>query len=203
MFVKINTNALFRVNFIWKQKYQYGAGISILIFYLFQLVENDKMLFNDDVIQIEPVEGDVWPNSSFEVNVVFKPREAEICMKTAFCDITGRESRLPLRIRGDGIGPNVQFSYETLDMGNIFIGSKHYYEIILINKGDIDAIYSVMPTKTIFGPCFSFNPAEGIVMPGGHQAIQISFSSPYLGDFLEEFSFQVDGQPQQLKVSFT
>lgn len=170
---------------------------------VFQLVENDKMLFNDDVIQIEPVEGDVWPNSSFEVNVIFKPREAEICMKTAFCDITGRESRLPLRIRGDGIGPNVQFSYETLDMGNIFIGSKHYYEIILINKGDIDAIYSVMPTKTIFGPCFSFNPAEGIVMPGGHQAIQISFSSPYLGDFLEEFAFQVDGQPQQLKVSFT
>lgn len=168
-----------------------------------KLVENDKMLFNDDVIQIEPVEGDVWPNSSFEVNVIFKPREAEICMKTAFCDITGRESRLPLRIRGDGIGPNVQFSYETLDMGNIFIGSKHYYEIILINKGDIDAIYSVMPTKTIFGPCFSFNPAEGIVMPGGHQAIQISFSSPYLGDFLEEFAFQVDGQPQQLKVSFT
>jgi hydrocephalus-inducing protein len=161
------------------------------------------MLFNDDVIHIEPVEGDVWPNSSFEVNVIFKPREAETCMKTAFCDITGRESRLPLRIRGDGIGPNVQFSYDTLDMGNIFIGSKHYYEIILINNGDIDAIYSVMPTKTIFGPCFGFNPAEGIVMPGGHQAIQISFSSPYLGDFLEEFSFQVDGQPQQLKVSFT
>ncbi|KAK3085440.1 hypothetical protein FSP39_003318 [Pinctada imbricata] len=167
-----------------------------------RMVDDDKMLFSDDVIKVEPVEGDVWPNSTFEINVIFKPREAETYTKTAFCDITGRESRLPLRIRGDGIGPNVQFSFDNLDMGNIFIGSKHVYEIVLVNKGDIDAIYSVMPKKSIFGPCFSFNPAEGIVMPGGHQAIQISFTSPYLGDFLEEFSFQVDGQPETLKVTF-
>ncbi|XP_069113582.1 hydrocephalus-inducing protein homolog isoform X2 [Argopecten irradians] len=167
------------------------------------LVENDSMLFNDDVVKVEPVEGDIWPNSSFEVNVIFKPREAQSYTRTAFCDITGRESRLPLRIRGDGIGPSVQFSFESLDMGNIFIGSKHTYEVVLANKGDIDAIYSVMPNSSIFGPCFSFNPSEGIVMPGGHQAIHISFSSPYLGDFLETFKFQIDGQPDILEVQFS
>ena len=72
-----------------------------------QIVERDPMLFDDDVIEIEPVEGDIWPNSSFEVNVVFKPREAIQYTRTAFCDITGRQSRLPLRIRGDGAGPKV------------------------------------------------------------------------------------------------
>lgn len=168
----------------------------------FQMVENDNMLFTDDVVKIEPVEGDIWPNSTFEVNVIFKPREAKTYTRTAFCDVTGRESRLPLRIRGEGVGPKVQFSLETLDMGNIFIGSTHHYEIIMANKGDIDAIYSVVPNQSVFGPCFKFDPAEGILMPGGHQAILVSFISPYLGDFEEEFLFQVDGQPETQTVKF-
>ena len=71
------------------------------------MVESDPMLFDDDVIKIEPVEGDIWPNSNFEVNIIFKPREAIQYTRTAFCDITGRQSRLPLRIRGDGAGPKV------------------------------------------------------------------------------------------------
>lgn len=167
------------------------------------MVEDDKMLFNDDVISIEPVEGDIWPNSNFEVNIIFKPDEAVTYSRTAFCDITGRESRLPLRLRGDGMGPKVQFSFETLDMGNIFIGSVHTYEIILANKGQIDAIYTVLPKHTIFGPCFKFNPSEGFVSPGGHQAIQMTFTSPYLGDFEEDYFFQVDGAPEQLKITFT
>ncbi|XP_070194710.1 hydrocephalus-inducing protein homolog isoform X4 [Littorina saxatilis] len=167
-----------------------------------RVVDRDPMLFEDDVIKIEPVEGDIWPNSSFEVSVIFKPREAIQYTRTAFCDITGRQSRLPLRIRGEGAGPKVEFSCTELDMGNIFIGSKHTYEIVMANKGDIDAIYSVLPNSSIFGPCFSFNPAEGIVMPGGHQAIQVAFASPYLGDFSVEFFFQVDGSPERLVVTF-
>ncbi|XP_046359897.2 hydrocephalus-inducing protein homolog isoform X3 [Haliotis rufescens] len=167
-----------------------------------RMVSDDKLLFNDDVIKLEPVEGDIWPNSSFNVNVIFKPREAKTYTHTAFCNITGRESRLPLRIRGEGNGPQVEFSFETLNLGNIFIGSTHTYEVVLANKGDIDAIFSVMPKSTVFGPCFQFNPSEGIVMPGGHQAIQIKFRSPYLGDFQEEFQFQVDGSPEQLQITF-
>ncbi|XP_041375521.1 hydrocephalus-inducing protein homolog [Gigantopelta aegis] len=167
-----------------------------------KFVENDKLLFNDEVIKIDPIDGDIWPNSTFDVSIVFKPREAQIYTQTAYCDITGRESRLPLRIRGDGQGPNVEFSFDTLKMSNIFIGSVHMYEVVLSNKGNIDAIFSVIPRTSIFGPCFQFNPAEGIVMPGGYQAIQIIFKSPYLGDFSEEFSFQVDGSPQQLTITF-
>ncbi|CAL1528045.1 unnamed protein product [Lymnaea stagnalis] len=165
-------------------------------------VENDPHLFEDDIITIEPAEGDIWPNSTFEVMVIFKPREATSYTITAYCDITGRESRLPLRIRGDGLGPKVDFSFEQLDMGNIFIGSRHTYEIVIANKGDIDAIFSVVPKTTIFGPCFAFNPSEGIVMPGGHQAIEVSFNSPFLGDFEEIFCFQLDGQPQQCPITF-
>ena len=161
------------------------------------------MLFSDDVFRIEPAEGDIWPNSSMEVNIIFKPDEAKTYTRTAFCDITGRESRLPLRIRGDGTGPKVQFSFDHMDMGNIFINSTHTYEVVLANKGDIDAIFSLLPLSSVFGPKFQFNPPEGIVMPDGHQAIQVTFKSPILGDFEEEFLFQIDGSPEKLKLTFT
>ena len=49
--------------------------------------------------------------------------------RTIYCDVTGRESRLPLRIRGDGIGPQVHFSLDTLDIGSVFINSQHSYEV--------------------------------------------------------------------------
>ena len=49
--------------------------------------------------------------------------------RTVYCDVTGRDSRLPLRIRGEGVGPHVAFSLDSLDIGNIFVNSKHSYEV--------------------------------------------------------------------------
>ncbi len=138
------------------------------------MIETDNMLFVDDVIRIEPVEGDIWPNSSAEVRVTFRPTEAKTYTCTAFCDVTGRESRLPLRISGAAMGPAVEFSFDDLDMGPIFVRSSHAYEVVLRNKGYIDAIFSIQPKKTLFGQCFTFNPTEGIVEPKGVQAIQVS-----------------------------
>ena len=158
------------------------------------------MIFNDDTFIIEPMEGDIWPHSSAEVTVTFRPSEAQQYSSTAFCDVTGRESRLPLRLRGDGVGPSVQLSFDDLDMGNIFVNSTHSYEVVLVNKGDIDAIFSVIPSNSLFGPKFTFNPSEGILMPDGHQAIKISFASNVLGDFEEYFYFQIDGLPEKPKL---
>lgn len=160
------------------------------------------MLFADEVIKIEPAQGEIWPNSSTEVQVIFRPEQAQTYTRTAFCDVTGRESRLPLRIRGDGIGPQVQFSFDTLDMGNIFINSTHIYEVVLANKGNIDAIFSLVPASSTFSSCFNFNPSEGIVMPDAHQAIQITFTSTILGDFRETFHFQIDGSPHKIGLTF-
>ncbi|XP_033116735.1 hydrocephalus-inducing protein homolog isoform X2 [Anneissia japonica] len=167
-----------------------------------KLIETDSMLFSDDVFVIEPSEGDIWPNSTAEVNVVFKPQEAAVYSRTAYCDITGRESRLPLRIRGDGIGPKLIFSFDTLDMGHIFIGSTHTYEVVLSNTGDIDASFQKLSSQTTFGPCFKFQPSEGLIRPGGHQAVLLSFCSVLLGDFDEVFEFFVDGSPSQLQLQF-
>ena len=74
---------------------------------IIQNVADNKMLFADDVVKIEPPEGDIWPNSSAEITIVFRPDKAETYNRTAFCDITGRETRLPLKVTGVGIGPKV------------------------------------------------------------------------------------------------
>ncbi|NXT17693.1 HYDIN protein, partial [Syrrhaptes paradoxus] len=71
----------------------------------------------------------------------------------------------------------------------------------LINKGPIDAPFSLIPSATAPGFCFTFSPQEGIILPNGHQVIKISFNSTILGQFMEEFLFYVQGCPDP--VTFT
>ena len=51
--------------------------------------------------------------------------------RVAYCDVTGRESRLPLRVAGQGFGPRLMFSFDTLDIQNVFINSAHAYEVCM------------------------------------------------------------------------
>ncbi|NXW23792.1 HYDIN protein, partial [Circaetus pectoralis] len=164
-------------------------------------VQGDSMLFSDDIFAIEPVEGDVWPNSSAEINVIFKPQEARLYQQTVYCNISGRETRLPLRIKGEGIGPQLRFSFDQLDIGKVFVGSTHSYEAILFNKGAIDALFSLVPPSTALGSCFTLLPREGIILPDRLQVIRISFSSTILGKFMEEFRFSVNGSPEPVTLT--
>ncbi|CAM9449031.1 unnamed protein product [Bubo scandiacus] len=143
----------------------------------FQNVQGDSMLFSD-VFTLEPVEGDTWPNSSAEIN-----------------------TRLPLCIKGEGIGPRLRFSFEQLDIRKVFVGSDYSYEVILFNKGAIDAVFNLVPPATALGSCFTFLPREGIILPDGLQVIRISFSSTILGEFTEEFRFSVNGSPEPVTLT--
>ncbi|NWI09406.1 HYDIN protein, partial [Crypturellus soui] len=164
-------------------------------------VKGDAMLFSDDIFSIEPVEGDVWPNSTAEINVIFQPREARLYQQTVYCDISGRASRLPLRVRGEGVGPRLRFGFDQLDIGKVFVSSTHSYEAVLFNKGAIDALFSVDPPTTALGSCFVFHPREGIILPEELQVIQISFRSTILGEFTEEFRFSVNGSPHPVTLT--
>uniref|UniRef100_A0A8D0G7T0 HYDIN/VesB/CFA65-like Ig-like domain-containing protein n=1 Tax=Sphenodon punctatus TaxID=8508 RepID=A0A8D0G7T0_SPHPU len=165
------------------------------------MVQEDSMLFTDNVFTVEQVEGDVWPNSTTEINVIFRPQETRVYQRTVYCDISGRETRIPLRIKGEGMGPNLIFNFDQLDIGKVFVGSTHSYEAILSNKGAIDALFNLIPPATALGSCFTFEPKEGIIEPGGVQAIQITFSSTILGEFMEEFRVSVNGSPKPVSLT--
>lgn len=55
----------------------------------------------------------------------------------------------------------VVLSFDVLDMGDIFINSKHAYEVTLLNKGDIAADWALQAPQTPFARKFKFWPMQG------------------------------------------
>ncbi|XP_073706753.1 hydrocephalus-inducing protein homolog [Garra rufa] len=168
------------------------------------LVQTQQQLLslNDQDFIMRPLKGEIWPNSTAEVNIIFTPQEARIYQQTVYCEITGRESRLPLCIQGEGVGPKLQFNFDFLDMGNIVIGSKQSYKLLLSNKGLIKGAYKLVKPSTVLGLCFSFNPSEGMIPPGACQTMEVHFTSDKLGVFSEELHFSVVGNTEPVIVTF-
>ncbi|XP_068025945.1 hydrocephalus-inducing protein homolog [Melanerpes formicivorus] len=156
---------------------------------------------SEEIFTIEPLEGEVWPNSSAEIQVTFKPQAARVYEAKFYCDISGREARLPLHIQGEGRGPWLCFSLEQLDLGQVLVGSSSKSEVILHNKGAIHASFSLVPPTTALGPCFSFSPCQGLLLPDEFQVIQVCFCPPVLGHFTEEFRFSVEGSPEPVTLT--
>ncbi|KAM7020859.1 hydrocephalus-inducing protein-like [Acridotheres tristis] len=171
------------------------ALLSYMVQEEMEKVQEDPMLFSDDIFSIEPMEGEIKPNCSAEIKVTFKPLEALGYLSVAYCSISGRESRLPLRLRGQGQGPLVELSCRALNLGNIFVNTTYVCEVTLMNHGAIDAPFTYIHTTANVGYCFKFAPEEGIIAPGGIQTIQISFNATVAGRFEEEFQFSVAGSP--------
>ncbi|XP_068025997.1 hydrocephalus-inducing protein-like [Melanerpes formicivorus] len=160
-----------------------------------------EALLRSQIFTIEPLEGEVWPNSSAEIQVTFRPQAARVYEARLYCAISGREARLPLHIQGEGRGPWLCFSLEQLDLGQVLLGSTNSYVVTLHNKGAIDASFSLVPPSTALGSCFSFSPCQGLVLPGGSQGVQVCFCPSSLGHFREEFSFRVEGSPEPVTLT--
>jgi hydrocephalus-inducing protein len=62
--------------------------------------EKEKDLdYKDDVFRIEPSSGTLWPGSSVDINVFFRPSSVGEHNTIAYCEVEGRESRLPLQLK--------------------------------------------------------------------------------------------------------
>lgn len=75
-------------------------------------------------------------------------------------------------------------------------------QVLLSNKGYIDAPFHLVPPSSAQGRCFSFIPSEGTVPPGSCHAMVVSFSSGILGMFSEEILFAVEGNSQPISLTF-
>ena len=67
-----------------------------------------------------------------EVCVSFRPAAEQSYIRTLYCDITGRETRLPLKLRGDGVGARVMLAADTLDLGSTIVSSEHTYQVVYV-----------------------------------------------------------------------
>jgi hydrocephalus-inducing protein len=164
---------------------------------------NESYLFTHTNFRLDPLEGDIWPGGTLDIQVLFKPNEANKYEQTAWLDVVGREQRLPLILTGEGEGAKLEASFQTLDIGCVYVGSTHLYEVVLANKGFIEANYKIRNINSVFGSCFHFDPSSGIIPIENYQAIQITFHSEQLGQFNEVFDVEVEGNPNVLPITIS
>ena len=165
-------------------------------------VDTDALAFTDGAFSIQPATGTVWAQSVQEFTVSFTPSTAGDYAITAFLDVTGRERRLPLELRGQGIGPKAIFAYDVLDVGDVYITSTHRYELQLLNRGDIPADWAVATPASGFGSRFAFEPAAGHLPVGASATICVDFTPDVLGEFSEVFEVSLRGSLEVLRVHF-
>jgi hypothetical protein len=115
---------------------------------------------------------------------------------TVYCDVTGasgfafqevfilfivhvgRETRLPLALKGRALAPTLTFNYDSVDMGTVFMGSPHVYDLELRNLGAIAAVFHFREQDTLFGAGFTFVPSQGELPAGSSLTIKASMQ-PY------------------------
>ena len=88
-------------------------------------IEEDPLYFDDPVFRVDPPSGEILPNSYYDFTVAFRPKTAGEVALTAYCEVTGREARLPLQLQGQGLGPKATWLYESLDVGDVYVNSEH------------------------------------------------------------------------------
>lgn len=162
------------------------------------------MLFQDEIFQIEPLEGKIWPNTEMTCCVTFRPQGPYQYSCTAFCNTTCSQDRLALNLSGQGKGPQAQLSISEMDIGDIFVTSQKSFEVGIENTGEIDCHWKLIPYETPFGAKFSFSKSEGVlgVNENHRDLIKVTFLSDILGEFSETFRFALEGSSEMLTLTF-
>lgn len=75
-------------------------------------IEDDLFLFRDSIFQIQPLMGEIWPNSEITITITFMPIEAKVNDCTAYCNVSCAEERLPLKLKGEGLGPKAYLTQQ-------------------------------------------------------------------------------------------
>ncbi len=166
-------------------------------------IEDDLLLFQDDIFNIEPQNGQIWPNSEMTVTVTFLPQGALHYSCTSFCNISCSADRLPLHLSGEGIGPKAYLSMVERSLGDVFVTQNKSIDIIIENKGEIEAKFELLPNETPFGKMFHFELEKGTLGVGERIPFRINFCSTILGEFSETFKWKLEGSTETLSILFT
>ncbi len=166
-------------------------------------IDDDMLLFQDEIFQIEPQTGEIWPNSKMTITITFIPQSAWNYSCTCFCNISCSDERLQLHLAGEGIGPKAFLSTTEIPIGDIFVTDDFYTDITIENRGEIEAQFELIPNSSPFGRMFKFNCENGVLGVGEKIPISINFCSTILGEFSETFRFRLGGSQEMLQILFT
>lgn len=175
-------------------------------------LNEDQMLFEHDNFQIEPLQGKIWPNTGMNISLTFKPMDAIQHQVFAYCDVTGLDYRMKLQLKGLGIGPKAELSYNEKNLLDIPITStlniSDIEPLIIKNTGVIDCAFRIRPSQTPCGKQFKFGIADYVLKPpgedknNGEKVIPIEFHAERLGEFSEKFIIEITRSKREIPIIF-
>ncbi|DAZ93738.1 TPA: hypothetical protein N0F65_007364 [Lagenidium giganteum] len=161
----------------------------------------DTMQFVSECFAITPVSGRVWAHSEVDVVACFSPASALLYSSSAYLEIGGQEGRLPLQIRGQGIGPKAKVIYnEFLDFGDVFINDERTRDFTIQNRGEIPADFELIPIPESTAVRFEIHPAQGTLTVNEMCKIEVTIFSYQLGEVFQAVRFKLHGSEDQLCV---
>lgn len=163
----------------------------------------ETMQFVDDCFAVTPLKGRVWAHFEMDVVVSFTPETEMLYSSTAFLEIAGQERRLPLQIRGQGIGPKAKVVYnELLDFGDVFISDERTRDFTIQNKSEIPVIFHLVPIQVEPRYTMQVTPETGTLEMNEMRKIEVTFCSQQLGEVSQMIRFGLNGSSDLLVVRF-
>ena len=163
-------------------------------------LEDDTLIFEDDIFSIKPIKGSIWPKSEMSITVIFKPNAALKYLHQAYCNISCSDQRLPLYLEGEGLGPKAFLSTNSLSISDIFVNDKQLFNIYIENKGEIPAKFKLIKNNTSFSKMIQFDIEEAELAVGQRMNIIMTFQSSKVGEFQELFKWKLEGSSEVLTL---
>eukprot|EP01105_Mastigella_eilhardi_P014617 TRINITY_DN3328_c0_g1_i10.p1 TRINITY_DN3328_c0_g1~~TRINITY_DN3328_c0_g1_i10.p1 ORF type:complete len:4822 (+),score=1153.45 TRINITY_DN3328_c0_g1_i10:606-14468(+) len=187
--VKLFNNAGIKANFAWKA--------------LPAAPDSDSdPPFTDEEFVIESASGLVWPSTCAEFLITFSPSIAcRSISRTLYCEVSGVQNRLPLRLTAEAIGPKAAFSFDMLDVGDVYVYSVHVYQATIVNRGEITAPFALQQGNHPLSSRFKFTPSTGTLAVEQSQDISIEFVPDSIGPFLIPFVWDLRGADEPVTLS--
>lgn len=163
-------------------------------------IDEDLLLFQDDIFHISPRVGSIWPKSHMTITISFRPDAALKYDAEAHCNISCSDTRLKLTLNGEGLGPTAVLSTNNISIGDIYVNEKKEVPLSIENKGEIPAKFTLLKNNTPFSNMIQFDVEEAELKVTERKNFTMTFKSSKVGEFQETFRWKLEGSEERLEL---
>lgn len=141
----------------------------------------------------------------------------------AYLDSTGLSQRLPMILKGNGLGPEIILNVKSVKTESICIFTKHVYQVVAHNKGDtivlikktsivlyyiklkglVNGTLTFKSNKLVFGGKVDANPNKVLIEPDKCHTINVCFTTETEGKFSEIIQFKIEESDELVNFMLT
>ena len=152
---------------------------------------NKLFAYQSDVFIFDEIEGELWPKTSTNHVIKFKPTHAGLIEDFAYLTDVETGERIKVKLLGECLPPLAAFSTKVINVEHIMLDNSYEYRTYLVNVGKAPLQFSLVERKTNLK--FEFLPSKGSIDVGCRQEIIIKLYAVKVGQFNEMFLFKING----------